>query len=86
MTNIVTTCAASKVNSFISKPPSNTIQWVSFSKIKATDVNSFGTSTQASGSQQILSVSASGQVQYFYVQGPFSTADFGNLKKSSIDS
>ena len=84
MQNFGTSFVTNKVTGFISKPPSNTIQWVSFSTVKASDVNSFGASTQAVNSQQILSVSAAGGVEYFYVQGPFAVADFGGLKKSSI--
>ena len=84
MQNLVSSCVTNKVTGFVSSPPSNTIQWVSFSNVKASDVNSFGASTQAANSQQILSVSAAGSVEYFYVQGPFAVADFGNLKKSSI--
>jgi len=84
MQNLVSSCVSNKVVGFVSNPPSNTIQWVSFSNVKASNINSFGASTQASNSQQILSVSASGSVEYFYVQGPFAVADFGNLKASSI--
>lgn len=84
MQNLASSCASNKVVGFVSNPPSNTIQWVSFSTVKASDINSFGTSTQAANSQQILSVSSSGHLEYFYVKGPFNMADFGNLKKSSI--
>ena len=84
MQNLVSSCVTNKVTGFVSNPPSNTVQWVSFSNIKASDVNSFGASAQAANSQQILSVSVSGSVEYFYVQGPFTVADFGKLSKSSI--